>query len=176
MFALLAISALCGLPHREAGINVYNTLATVALQERIGFSSLMLASGISLVNAIQLLPILPLEGGHIQRSLLVSARNNWSSTIVIAISVVGALALLMAGAPLFALIIGMGAVVGLGHARSHQPLPPMTWQQRCAIGTAFTVIACIHLYAIALVFGPGGLTERDGLAANRAEAAELERQ
>lgn len=113
-----------------------------------GPSLYMLASLIGLLNALQLLPVLPLDGGHVVRSLIESTNIRRARPILLGLAGTGIVAFLLLGDYILAAILALGAMQAWHLGTAKPTARPMGRAGMAVIGTAYILIFGIHAGAV----------------------------
>ena len=105
---------------------------------------LLIALVFSILNAIQLLPVLPLDGGHILRSVLDSTRRNIARIGLLVLVAIGIGAALWIQDYILLAILSLGAMHAWHHAPAAPSVRPMGATGLSVIGIGYLVVFGIH--------------------------------
>lgn len=155
-----------GLPdfNLTEGASLTDLGAEASVREGIALLAVMIAAAIGLLNAIQLLPVLPLDGGHILRSVIESLGAAWARPVMLGLAALGIAGLLTLGDYILAAVLGLGALQAWylkpGTTAGEQPPPrPMSGPGLVAIGLGYGLTLAIHLGAVFYALKVSGLLE-----------------
>lgn len=147
---LLAAYMTGGLPADLSGFDIYaghNAL----------FIAVLFAAAIGAINLLQLIPMLPLDGGQILRALAQSLDPKIGAIAVAAIGGAVTVYFLLNGEYLLAAVGALGMTIGYEASRSPRTAAPMS-AARAALVVALTVAtAAIHITAARPVLAMAGL-------------------
>lgn len=101
------------------------------------FVSLALAMMIALLNMLQMLPVLPLDGGQILRAVLQSFGAGWARWILLALTGGGIYLLLDAGDYVLAAVLGLGLLQAWHLGGERSPAVPMRLPGLATIGLGY---------------------------------------
>ncbi len=136
---------LIGLPGSEHGIADFAEVYTRA--QMVALAAVLLASWIGALNLFQLLPVLPLDGGHILRAVVQSFSAPWAPRILLLLAGAGMAALAFGGYYLFAAILGLGALQAWYIEDHLQAARPMGALGIIVIGLGVCLTLAIHTTA-----------------------------
>ena len=150
---LIVVAQVTGLPTHDGGQVALKT----GTPEFWGFMAMMYAAALAALNLIQLLPFLPLDGGHIFASLIHSRQVDRTKVILVCISVLASLWSLAEGDYTIAILFGIGMMIALSWGANAPAYQPMSWRERGIVLAMLVVTVGIHGYAAAFVWGAGGM-------------------
>lgn len=111
----------------------------------------MVAVGVSIfigwLNAFQLLPVLPLDGGHILRSVAQSISARWARRLLLAVTVVGIVGFAYIGLFILAGILCLGALQAWHMEQKSPKARPMRAVGLIAICVGYGLTLAVHVGA-----------------------------
>ena len=150
--ALLIATAFLGLPDMDQGLDGLAPPGVIT-QEMIGLGCLAVATLIGLLNGLQLVPVLPLDGGHILRSLIQSFSGHWARWTMLLVTGLAIAALIYTRDYLIAALLGLGALQAWYMKTERTGSRPMNPVEFTAICLGY--LATLGLYGITLVYWLG---------------------
>lgn len=136
--------------------------ADASIRETIALIAVLIAAAIGLLNAVQLLPVLPLDGGHILRSVIESLGATWARPILLGLAVLGIAGLLKFGDYILAAVLGLGALQAwylkpTATAGDLPPPRPMGGPGLVVIGLGYGLTLAVHVGAVFYALNALGL-------------------
>lgn len=110
---------------------------------------------VGLLNLLQLIPILPLDGGQVLRALMQSFHAGWARRALIGIGGLGAVIFALLGDPLFAGLVAFGGLQAWHLSRASVRARPMRGLEIAVIAAGYGLTIAIH--AAAAVIGAAWL-------------------
>lgn len=107
---------------------------------------LLLAFGA--LNALQLLPFLPLDGGQVLRAMVHSGNAVWARRVLLFAAGTGVLGFLWLGDYILASITALGVVGALHMDSGPSNIRPMRFLSLSVIGVGYTVTLAVHVGAV----------------------------
>lgn len=109
-----------------------------------GRGLLGLALIFAFLNALQLLPVLPLDGGHVLRSLIESTGARRARPVLLTLAIGGMAGFVVMGDYILAAILALGAMQAWHVGEVRQVARPMTGPGLAAVGVGYLVILGLH--------------------------------
>lgn len=110
-----------------------------------GRGLLVIAVLFGALNALQLLPLLPLDGGHVLRRVIESTNARRARPILLGLAVAGMAGFGVMGSYILAAILALGALQAWHIGTDHQVARPMGGPGIAAIGLGYILILAIHV-------------------------------
>lgn len=109
-------------------------------------SAILLGAGFAIggLNLLQLLPLMPLDGGQILRTIVQSCRLSWARPTMLTVALCGIAAFAYWQIYLGALLFGVGALQAYHMHWRQTPVPAMNWCQIAAIVVGYLATVAIH--------------------------------
>ncbi len=139
--ALLGGAMALGLPEMAKSAKV---AMQVQAQMPNGSSLLALALIVALLNALQLLPVLPLDGGHVLRSLIESTGARRARPILLGLAAAGIVSFGLLGDYILAAVLALGAMQAWHLGEGGQTARPMGGATLAIIGVSYALVLGIH--------------------------------
>ncbi|MDJ0944943.1 MAG: hypothetical protein QNJ30_15860 [Kiloniellales bacterium] len=117
----------------------------------LALGAVAIATAIGALNLLQMVPVLPLDGGQILRAFLQSFGASWARRILLAVTGLGILGLGYAGDYILAGILGLGALQAWYLGEEAPEARPMSAAGASVLGLGYVLTLGIH--AAALYFG-----------------------
>ena len=152
-------AAIAAAPYRREGqigfvalmgpaLSLLPTAAFLFAAQQTGDSSLIKATELSaIINLVNLVPILPLDGGHVLKAALVSLNRTVATIAGLAGAGLGFWGAWALRDPLLALFVGLGLLITL-QMKAASSRTPMRWP--VALGLLLAMFATIAAYACIL--------------------------
>lgn len=141
---LLLVWGVVGLGGEEMAKDAKFAIAGVGKGDGPWRELLLITLVFSLVNAIQLMPVLPLDGGHILRSVLDSTRRGIARASLLVLAAIGMAGALWMGDYVLLAILALGAMHAWHHRPSAPAVRPMGATGLAAIGIGYVFVFGIH--------------------------------
>ena len=119
----------------------------------LALGAVAVATAIGGLNLLQMVPVLPLDGGQILRAYLQSFDAGWARRVLLALAGLGILGLGYSGAYLLAGFLGLGALQAWHLDEATPQTRPMSPAGASVLGLGYLLTASIH--AGALYYGLG---------------------
>lgn len=112
------------------------------------------AALIGIANAFQMIPVPPLDGGHVWRALLHSDRHRFIRYVFPFVAVVVTIVAFATGNLMFGLLIALLCIIWPAAITTRLALPVMSASEKTLIGGAYIAIALIHLAPVYVLVRP----------------------
>ena len=145
---LLVVAWRLGMPPALFG---EEAVAAFQVEVPLARKAIVIALVIGLLNALQLLPVLPLDGGHILRALAQSFNPRWARWILLVVTVAGGIAVAYWGFYVFAAVLVLGALQAWHMSRAAPRARPMGGAEAATIVVGF--LLCIAVHGAAVTYG-----------------------
>ena len=119
--------------------------------------AMMIAFAFGVLNLLQLLPFLPLDGGHVLRALMQSFHAAWARRILIAVSALGVLGFGCFGEFILAGLFAVGGLQAWHLPEGPPRARPMQSGGMAVIGCGLLLTVAIHAAAVVHGFSVFGL-------------------
>jgi Zn-dependent protease len=103
---------------------------------------------VGMLNLLQLIPILPLDGGQVLRALMQSFHAAWARRAMIGIGGLGTVAFALLGDPLFAGLVAFGGLQAWHMSRAPARARPMGGVEIAVIAMGYGLTIAIHAAAV----------------------------
>ena len=145
--ACLAAATVLGPPDMVAvWAGSYGELTT---REGLAIVAIGLTLAIGALNLLQLLPVLPLDGGQILRSMTQSFSARSARWVLLALTGIGMASFIYIGDFILAGVLGLGVVQAWYMGADTPKARPMRLQGLAAIALGYTLTVAIHAVAVA---------------------------
>ncbi len=118
-------------------------------REALAVAAVVLTLAIGVLNLLQLLPVLPLDGGQILRSMTQSFSARWARWLLLCVTGLGMASFLYLGDFILAGVLGLGVLQAWYMGADAPKARPMGMQGLCAIGLGYTLTVAVHAVAVA---------------------------
>lgn len=145
----MALAAAFGLP--ADGGRLVDVIRLGGARENVPLVLAAIAGLIALVNLMQLIPVLPLDGGRVLHALMQSFSARWARIVSFAIAGLGVALVPVHGDPIVAGIFCLGALQAWHMTGQPTAARVMSGLGVSAITSAFALTVAIHLGAIVAV-------------------------
>ena len=120
----------------------------LALRAHGGLIAVALVLVVGVVNALQLLPVLPLDGGQVLRALIQSFSGHWARRILLLITCAGMAAFGYIGDYILAAVLGLGALQAWHMSAAAPTSRPMNGKEFGVIAFGYGLCITVHGGAI----------------------------
>ncbi len=110
----------------------------------------LLASLVGLMNAVQLIPVLPLDGGHVLRSVIQSTSVRRARPILLGLTGTGMAGFAVLGDYVLVAILALGAMQAWYLGDEKPKAGPMGGAGIAAISIGYAVVFCVHAGAVVI--------------------------
>ena len=151
--ALLLAAWALGVPDMAEFRNTTTSVDTVgdlarSVKMSLALGAVAIATAIGGLNLLQMVPVLPLDGGHLLRAFLQSFGAGWARRILLAVTSLGVLGLGYTGDHLLAGILVLG-VLQAWHLGSETPRArPMSAAGATVLGLGYALTLAVHAGAL----------------------------
>jgi len=105
---------------------------------------------VGLLNLLQLIPVLPLDGGQVLRAVMQSFHAAWARRAMLGLAGLGVIAFAVAGDPLFAGVMALGGLQAWHLSGEPVRARPMSWLGIAAILVCYVLAVAVHLVAMSV--------------------------
>ena len=140
--AFLAVAAVSGLPSWHHVI--YELQDDIGTREAVGLVCFAIAVAIGLVNSLQLVPMLPLDGGQVLRAVIQSFSGHWARWTMLLVTGLGVAGLIYTMDYLLAAILGLGALQAWHMRAERSEARAMSAPEMAAIGLGYIATLVVH--------------------------------
>lgn len=112
------------------------------------------AALIGIANIFQMIPVPPLDGGHVWRALLHSDRHRFVRYVFPVLAVAVIWWAFSTGNTMFAIMVALLCVIWPATISSRLSLPVMSAGEKTLVGTAYVAISLVHLAPIYVLLRP----------------------
>lgn len=152
--AFLLVAVALGVPDMSG---VWTTAATgerimvmpaLSGSERVALSAAAIAGGLGLINMIQVVPVLPLDGGQVLRALMQSFSAKWARWILLLVTGSAAAGLVLTGDYILGGVIGLGALQAWHMGAEPTKARPMSVPGATVIALGYGLTVACHAFAL----------------------------
>lgn len=144
LFLLVAFAL--GVPDLHDGWQ--DVISDFSIPELVALLSVLLAATVGVVNALQLLPLLPLDGGHILRAVVQSFRAAWTRPVLLVLAGLGTVGSALAGEYILAAVLALGALQAWWIKHDIALPRPMGAPGISAICLGYGLVLAVHAGAV----------------------------
>ncbi|MEM7221426.1 MAG: site-2 protease family protein [Pseudomonadota bacterium] len=120
----------------------------LAMRAHGGLIAVALLLVVGVVNALQLLPVLPLDGGQVLRAMIQSFSGHWARRILLLITCAGMAAFGWIGDYILAAVLGLGALQAWHMSPAAPGARPMNGKEIGVIALGYGLCIAVHGGAI----------------------------
>lgn len=142
----LLVAFVLGVPELYEGWQ--DVISDFTIPELVALLAVLLASTVGVVNALQLLPLLPLDGGHILRTVVQSFRAAWARPVLLLLAGLGMAGSALAGAYILAAVLALGALQAWWMKHDISAPRPMETSAIVVICLGYGLVLAVHAGAV----------------------------
>ncbi|MCB1513620.1 MAG: hypothetical protein KDJ18_02170 [Hyphomicrobiaceae bacterium] len=112
------------------------------------------AALIGIANAFQMIPVPPLDGGHVWRALMHSDHNRFVSYVFPLVALLATITAVATVGVMFGILVGLLCFIWPAAITTRLALPVMSAGEKTLVGSAYVTIMLIHLAPIYVLIRP----------------------
>jgi Zn-dependent protease len=144
--ALLATGYLLGVPDIAQGW--MDNEAALSVQDAIGLIAILIAALAGGLNLLQLLPVLPLDGGQVLRAAVQSCSVDWTRHILLGVTGLGMAGFSYTGDYVLVAFLALGALQAWHLGNKPPKARPMSAPGLTVIGLGYALTLAVHAGAV----------------------------